>query len=193
MKSGLKAAAIAGAVSFGLFAKANRSYRNKTAQNPDYLLILGCTVHGETPCDILVSRVKSAAEFLKNNPETKVICCGGIVQKDQLVSEAFVMKKMLTELGIEEDRIILEDKSKTTYQNFANAVKILRSKGNTDEMYTAFITSEIHVMRASLIAKEIGLNAVGLSAPSPEGKYLKALIREFFVFPYTVSEIKKGE
>ena len=63
-------------------------------------------------------RIEKAAEFLKENKNTLAVACGGIVHKDQLKSEARVIYEELVKRGIEKERIILEDKSKTTAQNF---------------------------------------------------------------------------
>ena len=43
----------------------------------DYVIILGARVKGEKPTKSLMERIKVATEYLKKNPEVKVIATGG--------------------------------------------------------------------------------------------------------------------
>lgn len=181
------------AAGFAGYALAVEAKKRQKAEAPDYLLILGCRVTGEEACDILKSRIKAAAEYLNANPETKAIACGGLVHDDQFVSEAQTIKKALIEYGIDESRIILEDKSQTTYQNFRNAKAILDGIPQSENAKIGFLSSDIHLLRASFICRSANMDAVSIPAPSPKGKYLPALIREYLVFPATVGEIVKGK
>ena len=166
----------------GAFAAAERkASKGNCLEEPDYLLILGCTVHGEEPCDILKARIAAAAEYLKAHPDVIAIPCGGIVQKDQTKSEAEVIKERLIAAGIEDERIITEDKSKTTVQNFQNAKKILEERGESGSKL-AFLSSESHLLRASLIAKRAGLPMLCIPAKTPKKEFVKSYIREFLVF-----------
>lgn len=149
---------------------------------PDFLLILGCRVKGDKAEQTLQMRIEAAAEYLKKNKNTVAIPCGGIVHSDQTKSEAAVIKDTLIEMGIEKERIILEDKSLTTVQNFVNAKKIIadryESKGEI-----AFLSSDFHLYRASVIAKKCGVKAKSVPADSPSDLKIKNYIREFIVFP----------
>ena len=42
----------------------------------DYVIILGARVKGEKPTKSLMERIKAATEYLKKNPEVKVIATG---------------------------------------------------------------------------------------------------------------------
>ena len=172
--------ALASAVGVFALAEAKASKGNLT-EEPDYLLILGNTVHGEEPSEILKSRITAAAEYLKAHPSVKAIPCGGIVQKDQTKAEAEVTKDALIAFGIEPERIILEDKSKTTVQNFRNAKKILEENGDGSAKL-AFVSSEHHLLRSSLIAKRAGMPMPCIPAKTPKKDFVKSYIREFFVF-----------
>ena len=83
----------------------------------DYVIILGARVKGEKPTKSLMERIKAATEYLKKNPEVKVIATGG-QGKNEGVAEGLAIKRELLKNGISEDRIILEDKSKNTVENF---------------------------------------------------------------------------
>lgn len=150
----------------------------------DYLMILGCNILGEdTPCSQLAERIDRAAEYLNAHPMTVAVPCGGCFRKGQKVSEAEVIRRYLTDKGIDESRILLEDKSKTTYENFEFALRIISedAEKSIEKIKVAFLTSDYHIFRSSLIAKQSGLKKpYKVSAPT-HGKSCKSYMREFFV------------
>ena len=155
---------------------------------PDYLLILGCRVKGDTPDEMLRLRAEAAAKFLNEHKGVKAICCGGIVHEDQTKSEAQAIKDILTQSGIERGRILLEDKSQTTFENFVNAKKIIEEQKDNSEPKIAFISSDFHLMRASVIASLVGVNVSSVPAPSPEKGRALFYVYEGLVFPMLYRE-----
>ncbi len=153
---------------------------------PDILLILGCRVRGEKAEETLMMRIEKAAEFLEENKNTLAVACGGIVHKDQYKSEAQVICDELVKRGVEKSRIVLEDKSKTTAQNFINAGKLLDLKGKK----VAFLSSEFHLMRANMIAKKCGVRAATVAAPSPKKLLIKNYLRELGAIPLILNDTK---
>lgn len=155
---------------------------------PDFLLILGCRVKGDTPDEMLRLRAKAAAKFLNEHKNVRAICCGGIVHEDQTKSEAQAIKEILLQNGIESERIFLEDKSQTTFENFVNAKKITDSLQTEKEPKIAFISSEFHLMRASVIASLVGVKASSIPAPSPKKGRALYYVYEGLVFPLLYRE-----
>ena len=178
----LKLAAGAAAVGLAVFADAEyRASLGNTFTAPDVLLILGCRVRGEAPEETLQMRINKAADYLSDNESTLAIACGGIVHDDQKKSEAQAIFEGLTARGIAPDRIILEDKSTTTKENFLNAKKIIEAMGENKSV--AILSSEFHLMRATLLAKKCGLAVTTVAAPSPEKEKKKNYIRELICLP----------
>ncbi len=150
----------------------------------EYLMILGCNILGaDTPCSQLVDRMDRAVLYLNSHPLSKAVACGGCFRKEQKVSEAEIIKKYLVGKGIEEGRILLEDKSRTTYENFEFALKIIEGDcgKSTNETKIAFLTSDYHIFRSSVIAKQSGLQNVLMVSSSTHGKSYKSYLREYFV------------
>ncbi len=143
----------------------------------DYILILGGPIDGDKPSPLLEERIKTAADFLKSHPNMKAVCSGGIKGKTQTLSEAEIMKNALLELGIEEQRIVLENQAKTTLQNFQYTKKLLG-----EEAKVIYVTSEFHIWRSTLIMEKAGVNYIPLPAPNGE-KSLDFRIREAFLKP----------
>lgn len=155
---------------------------------PDFLLILGCRVKGDTPDEMLRLRAEAAAKFLNEHKNVRAICCGGIVHEDQTKSEAQAIKEILLQNGIESERIFLEDKSQTTFENFVNAKKLIDSLKPEKEPEIAFISSEFHLMRASVIASLVGVKASSVPAPSPKKGRALFYVYEGLVFPLLYRE-----
>lgn len=155
--------------------------KGNTSEAPDFLLILGCRVRGEKAEETLQMRIDAAAEYLNKNKGVTAIPCGGIVHKDQFKSEAQVIAEQLIEKGVEKERIILEDKSTTTRENFINAKNIIDSMNLAHTPKTAFLSSEFHLFRSEVLAKEYGLNITSLPAPSPKKQKVKNYLREMVI------------
>ena len=155
----------------------------------DFLLILGHALENNSASDVLKLRCEKAAEYLAKHPETVAIACGGITGKEQTVSEATVIKELLTSKGISEDRIILEDKSKTTAENFYNAKKLMEEK--TDSK-VALLSSSYHLLRARTLAKLCGINAKTVAAPTPKSVRVNCFAKEFFAFPFMFFNLKEA-
>lgn len=155
-----------------------------TESTPDYLMILGYRILNNTIDATLRSRIDAAADYLLNNTNVVAIPCGGITQKDQKRPEAHVIAEELIKKGVSEDRIILEDKSKTTEENFINAKAIIDSLHKADTKKTAFLSSELHLYRAGCLAKELGFKVTSLPAESPSDVKVKNYVREALILMY---------
>lgn len=164
---------------------AKKNYRDEC----DYLMVLGGNVIGaDTPSPQLFERMKSAAAYLKENPDCFIIPCGGCFRPEQKKSEARIIAEYLVEQGIDEKRIILEDKSTTTFENFEFTLKIIEkhSGKSISDVKTAFLSSDYHIFRASQIAKCCGFEKIGkVSSPTPvnaRGRYFREYVVSFELF-----------
>ena len=179
---GIAGAAVLSAAAYIPFviSDARKKYRDKC----DYLLILGGNVIGaDTPSAQLFERMKSAAVYLKENPETVAVPCGGCFRDGQKKSEAEIIAAYLVEQGVDAERIILEDKSTTTYENFEFGTRIIENHaGKTlDDISVAFLSSDYHLHRAAIIAKRCGVKNCGrVSSPTP-GEAMPRYARECIV------------
>ena len=176
--------AFLGAAALGTAVFALQEYKaskGNTVETPDVLLILGCRVKGDTPEETLQMRIDAAAEYLNKNKDVIAIACGGIVHDDQTKSEAQAISEGLVAKGVELERIILEDKSTTTKENFINAMEII-GKMSDKELKVAMLSSEFHLLRASLLAKKCSLTITTVPAPSPKKQRLKNYARELICF-----------
>ena len=131
-------------------------------EKPNMIVVLGCQLWGEDPSPMLQKRLDKAYDLLVKYPDVPVVVTGG-QGDDEVISEGEGMKRYLVRKGISEDRIIVEDKSTSTFENIKNAFEITDAMGMSRDVTIA--TSEYHIYRASLIAKSQGAGKV-TSAPS---------------------------
>ena len=85
----------------------------KADYGKDVLIVLGCAVRGERVSLTLKLRLDAALEYLEHSPNTAVIVSGGKGDGEN-ISEAEAMKRYLAAHGVDESRIITEDKSTST-------------------------------------------------------------------------------
>lgn len=141
-----------------------------TATDQSVIIILGCQIRGSEPSMTLRARCNAAAEYLNEHPKAVAIATGG-QGADEDLSEGQCIYNLLTDAGIDGNRIYIEDKSTNTDQNIANAKKIIDENDLANNGEVAVATSEYHQYRARLICKKNGLTAS--SVPSRSSKYAK--------------------
>ena len=159
----------------------------------DYVIILGARVKGEKPAKSLMERIKAATEYLKKNPEVKVIATGG-KGKNEGIAEGVAIKRELLKNGISEDRIILEDKSKNTVENFRFSLEKIRNSENgknknsenngNRKIKVLIVTNDYHIFRSKNIARKVGFDnkdyeIYGLPAKTPLISIPQSYFREF--------------
>lgn len=140
----------------------------------DYLIVLGAKVNGDQPSPALKHRIDAAAEYLRANPDTLAIASGG-QGDDEAISEAQCIRDALTAAGIDEGRILMEDRSKRTSQNLKFSMELM---GGADAE-VGLVTNNFHVFRALCLAREAGFAHVyGLAAEYGGHTLLHYMVRE---------------
>ena len=141
-----------------------------------YLIVLGCQVRGNEVTKSLRYRLDKAYEYAEENKDVMIIVSGG-QGKGENVSEAEAMKLYLVKKGIDENRIIMEDKSTDTSENIRYSFAII-GEDNKD-VPVAIVTNNFHIKRSVLLAKHIGLsNVSGLPASTDKILFLNYMVRE---------------
>lgn len=118
-------------------------------------VVLGAQVKPWGPSVNLQQRINAAEKYLRSNPNSKAVLSGG-KGDDEPISEAECMYEVLTEYGIDTDRLYKEDKSKNTQQNIENSFKIIEG-AELDESL-AIVTDSFHQLRARLIVRKQGIS-----------------------------------
>jgi len=133
-----------------------------TAGQADHAIVLGLALENGEPAPDLLARLNTAREFLANNPEARLILTGGNADESGR-TEADVMRDILTEQGVPEEKLIIEDQAKTTIENFNNIAELI-----SREKPVVMISSNYHMDRAVRNASESGFSQV-MRLPAPSG------------------------
>ncbi|NLC73193.1 MAG: YdcF family protein [Ruminococcaceae bacterium] len=129
----------------------------------EYVIVLGAGLRGTVPSLSLQNRMQGAYDWLIKHPDCIAIVSGG-QGKGEDITEASAMKLWLTKKGIAADRIIEEGESFSTAENIENSMAIIKEQGGSEKSKIALITSEYHLYRAKMIARDAGLNVKGVAA-----------------------------
>ena len=146
--------------------------------NVKYAVVLGAGIDGEEPSLTLRRRLDSSIKFLNENPEAKLIASGGF-GVGLRISEAEVMKRYLIEQGINEGRILKEEKSKTSDENLKYTRALLRELDDEQLQDILVITSDYHMFRAKFIASRYFSQVYGIASDTPITIMINYSIREY--------------
>jgi len=152
---------------------------NSSSTNPDYLIVLGAGLKGENLSLTLLKRMEKTLVYLQENPKAKAVVSGG-KGFDEKIAEAEAMKRYLVKKGISQERVIKEDRSTSTMENFKFSKEILIKNGWNEKDEVAVVTNEFHMMRARLIAERNGIKSVALTCSTPYSVILNNFTREYF-------------
>ena len=132
-------------------------FNERAPDGLDYLVVLGAQVREDGPSVILKYRLDTAAEYLKQTPDTICITTGGQGYNEPY-PEAVGMKDYLVDQGIGEERLMEAD-----YRN------------------VGIVTNNFHVYRGTALAEKQGLKGVcGIAAGSKPLYLPNNLLREVF-------------
>lgn len=156
--------------------------RHKPSLDKDFVIILGCKIKPDgTLTPLLKGRVDKAIEFAKEQEEKNgkdmIFVASGGKGEDESISEAEAMKKYLQDNDINEENIIVENKSINTFQNMKFSKEKI-DRINKDGKII-FSTTNYHVFRSGVIANNEGIDCEGMGSKTKWYFYTNALIREF--------------
>lgn len=134
----------------------------------DCILVLGAGIKQGKPSDMLEDRLIQAINLYKNGISKKIIMSGD--HGSQNYDEVNLMKKYAIDQGVPSEDIFMDHAGFSTYESMYRAKEVF--KVNT----VIVVTQKYHQYRAIYIAKELGLNAYGVS--SDLRKYQKQVYRE---------------
>lgn len=160
----------------------------------EVLIVLGAQVRGTRVTNSLKRRLDRACAYLKEHPKTVAILSGGQGRGED-ISEAFAMNDYLLECGIEQARLLMEDKSTTTWENLKFSFGLYGADFLNSDLHgkkVGIVTNDFHVCRALMMAKKQGYKKVqGVPASSNPVLFLNYLVREFFACAQTLLYYRK--
>ena len=149
----------------------------KPKEEPEYIVVLGATVHESGPCYILRQRLKEAEKWANTYEDAMIVVTGGQGETEPFTEGSEMKKYLVEKLAISEERIYVEEESKNTYENMRFTGELLAKK---DESFSyentpiLIVTNDFHMYRSIQIAKKTGYEKV---SGAPSGTYI-------FLFPH---------
>ncbi|MDQ0243101.1 uncharacterized SAM-binding protein YcdF (DUF218 family) [Bacillus fengqiuensis] len=141
----------------------------------EYLIVLGAKVNGSDMSLSLYNRAEAAHRYLQENSETKVIVTGG-KGRGEYITEAEAVETYLLDNNIGSNRILKEDKSTSTFENFLFAKDIISDL----QADVVIVSNDFHLFRARMIAERLGyMNVHTLAAPTPNVVKIQTYAREY--------------
>lgn len=140
----------------------------------DYIVVLGAGLLGERVTPLLAARIEKGMELLRHNPDAALIMSGGQGTGED-IPESVAMAKYAIEKGVDERRIILEQKSASTKENLLFSKELMEKP----DPKIIVVTTAYHVFRALILAKKLGIKCSGFGSKTKWYFTLNALLREF--------------
>ena len=129
----------------------------------EYIVVLGCLVRNSGPSASLWDRIYAARDYLEGHPDVIAILSGG-KGSDEPMTEAQCMYDQLVRLGISPQRLWLEDKATSTWENLQFSLDLIERRTGTRPTKLGILSSEYHLFRATMFAHDLGIEAVGIPA-----------------------------
>ena len=131
----------------------------------DYLILLGGGIdkNGELS-ETVMNRVRKAAEYLTEHKKTICVASGGKAIWSNY-EEAPELKKQLSLMGVEAERILIEDKALDTIQNLEYSCYVLakhtgKTKAEILNSKVVIVSNYFHLRRAERLAARMGYSDV---------------------------------
>lgn len=107
----------------------------------DYMII-----YGSHKKRILDKRLNHALNIIKENNIDKIVLTGGIGLFGNF-NESQYMSNYLIKKGINKNKIIIEDKSRTTKENNINTINLLDLKNAKKHLNIILVSQKLHLIR----------------------------------------------
>ena len=126
----------------------------------DIAIVLGAAVDGREPSPVFAARLDHAIGLYRTGRVGGLLLTGARSPEDEL-SEAVAGRLYAMKGGVPADAILIEEQSRTTFQNLVNARGIMRGEG----ISTALVVSDpLHLRRALAMAHALEIDAAASAA-----------------------------
>ncbi len=133
--------------------------RSADRQPVDAIVVLGAAQYDGRPSPQLQARLDHALELWNLNLASYIVVTGGKQEGDRF-TEAETARKFFESSGVAGDLVFEENSGTTTYASLLAVSKVASQK----KIARVLIVSDpFHLLRAKLIAKEVGLDATSSS------------------------------
>ena len=138
--------------------------KKELSENYDYGILLGGMVDINSKDDNIIfntngDRLLNTIYLYKTKQIKKIIISGASGSLYFDMSEANIIKSYLQNIGIPEDNILTESKSKNTYENAIFSADLIKLQNNKNKVKCIIITSDYHTRRSIACFRKAGLES----------------------------------
>lgn len=178
----LVAAGICYALLIGFVAVSG--YANPPTGQEKVMIVLGAGLRRDRPSTLLRYRLDKAYAYAAAHPDVLIITSGG-QGRDEWVPEGQAMRDYLIGKGLDPERIVAENASTSTEENFAFSLEILRERGYDESTPIVYVSNAFHCYRAGRYAQRAGfMTASALPAATPWRSVIPCYLREALALAY---------
>ena len=147
----------------------------------DFIVVLGAgLLTGSRVSPLLASRLDRGRQVLKeenSRSRQPLLLTSGGQGPDEMLPESHAMAEYLVAAGVPQEQILVEDRSRTTFENLTFSAQIMRER--RPDYRCVVVTNNFHVLRAALIARKAKVNGQVIGSPTAWYFWPSATIREF--------------
>jgi len=150
-------------------------------RDADFVVVLGAALLGSRRVSpLLASRLDRGREvFGRLDPgNAPMLITSGGQGADEQLPEAEAMAEYLLARGFPGDRLVQEDRSRTTEENLLFSAELM-AEFRPAGYRCVVVTNDFHSYRAALIARDLGVHAQVVGSPTAAYFLPSATIREF--------------
>lgn len=155
--------------------------RIRGRKDVDFVVVLGSGLLGGTKVPpLLAGRLDRGRRVLDaqraKGRDTLLVTSGGQGPGED-VPESRAMADYLLERGVPADRIVREERSRTTFENLTFSAELMRAR--RPGYRCVVVTNNFHVLRAAVLARKAKVDGQVIGAPTAWYFWPSATIREF--------------
>jgi uncharacterized SAM-binding protein YcdF (DUF218 family) len=126
----------------------------------DALLVMGAAQWDGHPSPVFEARLSHALDLYRRGVAPRIILTGGVAPGDRY-SEAAVAKDFMLQQGVPEQALLIEETSRTSWQNLQASAAIAREQGIVSVL---IVSDDFHMLRSLKMAHDLGMRAYGSPA-----------------------------
>ena len=130
----------------------------------DGIIVLGGAVDprgtarwGQPQLTSRVERLTEGAALARQHPEAVLLFTGGSWRSKDALSESDVARAFFLQIGLDEEQLMFEDRSRSTYQNATFSKKLVTPQ---DGETWVLVTSAFHMPRAVGVFRHVGWDVI---------------------------------
>jgi uncharacterized SAM-binding protein YcdF (DUF218 family) len=123
----------------------------------DAIVVMGAAQYDGRPSPVFAARLDHAVELYRAGLAPRLIVTGGKADGDR-TTEAATARAYALARGVPADAILVEDRSRTTFESIRAVAQVLRAHGLSDAL---FVSDRPHMLRVLRMAADDGITAWG--------------------------------